>query len=236
MFVSKSTLNRAIGMVRSHPKWTDIVEIAGRNSEKFYLVGGQLYRNLAAAIHLDSTLEADNVADFDFYVIGKPLKSFLPETLGLYGSTYEWVWHEESNHPYNAPTAQPRRIRYPNSARAVNIKTGQKIDLISSIDICNLVGVKDPLEAYYRAVPLDIQAISYNFAHEKFGGWALRPLNNKCISINNPSAQIPNGSLRAYAILKAQSMGFRCDTSVLDKHKCHCPIDVLVAGCKCGGR
>lgn len=250
MFLRHKITEKAIALIESHELWQDAINIARRNCYgRVYLVGGALYKTLAAVIH---DFEPPPIKDFDFLIDGVPDRIWLPQNKliatgipfgGLRIKNKMWSWrHTDQQLPLPMPydsTENPLKARYPNSERARN--GDFHIDLLAAPDVRKLAKVGEETnlrKAYCKAVPLDIQQVVYDIEADRlYCDGAIKALTTRQIGVSNLNNINYDAYMSAATYAAEKALGlhkFRSIKNTLEK--CKCTHNLLDYGCLCGGR
>ena len=176
-----------------HPHYKEALKIARTNSSgKLWLVGGAVYRTLAAELY--GTVQ--RIKDYDFLAeeIQGPL--FLPKGWNLSATTF-------GNPCFHAPDFE------------IDL-----FPLVTSMhwdDFGKVLSIQEQVESYFRRVPLNIQAIAYDVDEKKLmGEEGIKAITEKTVKVNclrNLQEYLPKKSLslEEYVSLKAEGLGFEVE-------------------------
>lgn len=238
MLIPRYIADKGFDKIKGHPSYDTVMQIVEKNCyDPYHMVGGMVYRNMAIAYHKETdrnVLGAAETADFDFLVMGKPRDIFVPKGWRIRRRERSTYGGYSDERKFSMTFVAPQNIK------SLIGFYEFKVDLVSIHDICPQK--QNPtLQDYFRAVPLDIQAIAANPHKQIVRGPGIDAIITKSVSLQNRNGLIyaPEFAEDAdfYAEDKADTMGFRFLGKTNKKRLCDCTSrDIFWHGCRCGGR
>lgn len=219
----------------SYPHYNDALAAANALSTDYYFVGGKVFRTAAEILYNVDCGAKD--ADWDILSLDTAFDVLfiLPgwnKTRGPGVASFVSVssYSVSGKGNFANPIKRSFRFERPASIRIPKTKSAC-IDLVAIED----VNENDKtISAYFKAVPLDIQAIALDPAGDFVSSPGLVALENKKVEWNNPS----NHS-QSYMDEKLKTLkGFTAAVTkgAKPRHKCTCDNRLLFTkGCQCGG-
>lgn len=213
--------------VEASPYWSLVRALLLKHGGTPYIVGGKVYRTLAAFEHGVSFHARD--ADWDFYVIGGNHKCVSPPFISWAGtggkpddSRLTWVQTRgvgvileelreqvlnESCGLYDKSLRSSPKV---SMSRTYELRTSSgkvvtKVDIIYEEDI--ITEYPDSklrgLDLYFKKVPLDVQAVAVTLDGELLGP-GVEAIRKKQITVNNPTKTVRGADINRYAMAKTK--------------------------------
>lgn len=191
----------------NYPYFAEALELALAYGGEVYWVGGKVYRTL---VHLEHGGDyGADTCDWDFFVTGgNPWIQFSHPNweqtrgFGTAPSSGKGVLLVE---PYSKNLPSGQKIRF---SKQFKLKSNPKVkidiifeqDLISEYPQEKLRGI----DLYFKLVPLDIQAVGIHKAGSLIMGHGLKAIQEKKITIQNPTKTVRGADVNKYAWVKTQ--------------------------------